>query len=119
MGAVESADMNGGKQAPTPRIVRFGAFEADLNSGEVRSEGRPVKLQGKPFRLLAFLLERPGTVVTREELHAALWPNGTFVDFEYGVNTAIKKIRVALEIRPITRSSSRPFRGEAIDSSRR
>ena len=96
MGAVESADMNGGKQALTPRIVRFGAFEADLDSGEVRSEGRPVKLQGKPFRLLAFLLERPGTVVTREELHAALWPNGTFVDFEYGVNTAIKKIRVAL-----------------------
>ena len=55
-----------------------------------------IKLQDQPFRLLALLLERPGVIVTREELRAALWPDGSFVDFEYGVNTAVKKVCYAL-----------------------
>src|SRR5215475_5611129 len=79
-----------------PRAVRFGVFEADLAAGELRKEGLPVKLQEQPFRLLVLLLEQPGVVVTREEVRAALWPDGSFVDFEHGVNTAIKKVRFAL-----------------------
>ncbi len=89
-------DMSEGEQGPKSRIVRFGIFEADLDLGELRREGWPVKLQDQPCRLLTLLLERPGAVVTREELRAALWPDGSFVDFEYGVNTAIKKVRSAL-----------------------
>jgi len=88
--------MSGDEQRDGRRIVRFGVFEADLAAGELHREGALVKLQDQPFRLLALLLERPGTVVTREELRAALWPDGSFVDFEYGVNTAIKKLRYAL-----------------------
>ena len=78
------------------RVVRFGVFEADLAAGELRREGSLVKLQGQPFRLLVLLLERPGAIITREEVRAALWADGSFVDFEYGVNTAIKKVRYAL-----------------------
>ena len=88
--------MGGDEQRDGPRTVRFGVFEADLDGGELRREGTLVKLQGQPFRLLALLLEHPGATVTREELRAALWPDGSFVDFEYGVNTAIKKLRYAL-----------------------
>src|ERR1017187_3233656 len=88
--------MGGDEQRDGPRTVRFGVFEADLDGGELRREGTLVKLQGQPFRLLALLLEHPGAIVTREELRAALWPDGSFVDFEYGVNTAIKKLRYAL-----------------------
>jgi len=77
-------------------IVRFGLFEADVKAGELRREGQLIKLQDQPFRLLVLLLEHAGEVVTREELRAALWPDGTLVDFEYGVNTAIKKLRQAL-----------------------
>src|SRR5436190_17811615 len=79
-----------------PRVVLFGVFEADLGAGELRREGTQVKLQEQPFRLLVLLLERPGALITREEVRAALWPDGSFVDFEYGVNTAIKKVRFAL-----------------------
>jgi Tol biopolymer transport system component/DNA-binding winged helix-turn-helix (wHTH) protein len=89
-------NMSGDEQRDLPRIVRFGIFEADLAAGELRREGTILKLQDQPFRLLALLLERPGVIVTREELRAALWPDGSFVDFEYGVNTAIKKVRYAL-----------------------
>ena len=64
--------------------------------GELRKRGRTVKLQGQPFQILAMLLRRPGEVVSREELQQALWPSGTFVEFEHGVNTAIRKIREAL-----------------------
>ena len=89
--------MSRDEQRDAPRMVRFGAFEADLIAGELRREGRFVKLQDQPFRLLALMLEHPGEIVTREEVRAALWPDGSFVDFEDGVNTAIKKVRYALD----------------------
>jgi cholera toxin transcriptional activator len=88
--------MNGDEQRDLARIVRFGVFEADLAAGELRREGTLVKLQDQPFRLLAILPKHPGAIVTREEFRAALWPDGSFVDFEYGVNTAIRKLRYAL-----------------------
>ena len=81
---------------PAPRIVRFGIFEADPQAGELRRNGLKVKLSGQPFQILAMLLERPGGVVTREELQKKLWPDGTFVDFDHSLNTAINKIREAL-----------------------
>jgi eukaryotic-like serine/threonine-protein kinase len=77
-------------------VVRFGLFEADLGTGELRKNGVKVKLQELPFRLLAALLERPGEIVTREELQAKLWPGGTFVDYERGLGTALNKVREAL-----------------------
>jgi TolB-like protein/DNA-binding winged helix-turn-helix (wHTH) protein/Tfp pilus assembly protein PilF len=77
--------------------VRFGAFQADLRSGELRKDGIKVKLEGQPFQVLAALLERPGQLVTREELQKQLWPDETFVDFEQGINAAVKRLRVALE----------------------
>jgi TolB-like protein/DNA-binding winged helix-turn-helix (wHTH) protein/Tfp pilus assembly protein PilF len=77
-------------------IVRFGAFEADLSSGEIHKHGHKIKLQEQPFQVLVMLLERPGTVITREELRARLWPADTFVDFDTSLNSAIKKLRDAL-----------------------
>ena len=77
-------------------VVRFGTFEVNLRSGELRKGGVRIKLHGQPFEILAMMLERPGQVVTREELRQRLWPTDTFVDFDHGVNTAIKKLRAAL-----------------------
>ena len=77
--------------------VRFGPFEADLRSGELSRDGRKVPLQDKPFHILALLVERPGELVTRDELRQRLWPADTFVDFEHGLNTAVKKLRQGLE----------------------
>jgi Tol biopolymer transport system component/DNA-binding winged helix-turn-helix (wHTH) protein len=88
--------MGGDEQRDGPHIVRFGIFEADLAAGELRRESRIVKLQDQPFRLLALLLEQPGVIVSRERLRAALWPDDSFIDFEVGLNTAIKKVRYAL-----------------------
>jgi len=79
-----------------PTVVRFGAYEADLLSGELRKSGIRLKLQDRPFQILAILLEHPGLVVTREQLQKRLWPEDTFVDFEHGLNTAINKLRDAL-----------------------
>jgi DNA-binding winged helix-turn-helix (wHTH) protein/tetratricopeptide (TPR) repeat protein len=79
------------------RNVRFGSFEVDLTSCEVRKDGRKIKLQEKPFQILAILLDRPGELVTREEFRQKLWPSDTFVDFEQGINTAVKKLREALQ----------------------
>ena len=76
--------------------LRFGVFELDLRSGELRKHGLRVRLQEQPFRLLEMLLEHPGEVVTREELQKRLWPADTFVDFDHGLNKAINKIREAL-----------------------
>lgn len=76
--------------------VRFGAFEADLRSGELRKHGMKIKLQDQPFQILAMLLERPGEIVTREELRRKLWSADTFVDFDVGLNAAIKRLRDAL-----------------------
>jgi TolB-like protein/DNA-binding winged helix-turn-helix (wHTH) protein len=80
----------------TGRRVRTGLFEIDLGCGEVHKAGRKVSLQEQPFRVLGVLLERPGEVVTREELHARLWSADTYVGFDEGLNTAIRKLRVAL-----------------------
>jgi Tol biopolymer transport system component/DNA-binding winged helix-turn-helix (wHTH) protein len=77
------------------RLVRFGAFEADLRTGELRKDGVKLKFSGQPFQVLAILLERPGDVVTREELQKRLWPD-TFVDVERNLNTAVNKIREVL-----------------------
>lgn len=78
------------------RLIRFGAFEVDLRSGELRKDGRNLKLHGQPFQVLAALLEKPGELVTREELQKKLWPDDTFVDFDHSLNTAINKIRETL-----------------------
>src|SRR5437870_8276986 len=74
----------------------FGAFEVDLEAGEVRKHGIRLKLQEQPFQVLALLLRRPGQVVTREELRTQLWSADTFVDFEHGLHSAINKLREAL-----------------------
>ena len=79
----------------SPRLVRFGIFEVDLQAGELRKAGLRLKLTGQPFQVLAILLERPGDVVTREELQKRLWPD-TFVDVDHNLNTAINKIREVL-----------------------
>jgi len=76
--------------------IRFAVFELDLESAELRKHGIKIKLQQKPFQILALLLERPGEVVTREELQQRLWPSDVFVDFESGLNNAVKKLRAAL-----------------------
>jgi TolB-like protein/DNA-binding winged helix-turn-helix (wHTH) protein/Tfp pilus assembly protein PilF len=76
--------------------LRFGLFEADLASGELFKHGRLIHIQEQPFRILAMLLERPGEVVSREEVRKKLWPEGTFVDFDEGLDTALKKLRQAL-----------------------
>jgi DNA-binding winged helix-turn-helix (wHTH) protein len=78
------------------RVVRFGVFEADLAAGELRKNGVRVRLQEQPFQVLALLLERPGDVVTREDVRQKLWPADTFVDFDHSLNTAINKLREAL-----------------------
>jgi TolB-like protein/DNA-binding winged helix-turn-helix (wHTH) protein/Tfp pilus assembly protein PilF len=78
------------------RVLRFGNFEMDLRAGELYQQGRKVKLQEQPFRVLAMLLERPGELVTRQELQGRLWPADTFVDWDHGLNVAIKKVRDAL-----------------------
>ena len=76
--------------------IRFGVFEVDLRTGELRKNGVRVRLQQQPFQVLAVLLERPGEVVGREELQKKLWPADTFVDFDHGLNKVINKIREAL-----------------------
>jgi cholera toxin transcriptional activator len=78
------------------KIVRFGVFEVDLSTGELRKSGVKMRLQGQPIQILTLLLDRPGDVVTREELRQKLWPSDTFVDFDHSVNTAINKVREAL-----------------------
>ncbi|HEY1263822.1 MAG TPA: winged helix-turn-helix domain-containing protein [Terriglobales bacterium] len=78
------------------RLLRFGAFEADLTAGELRKNGARLRLQEQPFQLLALLLQRPGEVVTREEVRQRLWSSDTFVDFDHSLNTAVNKIREAL-----------------------
>ena len=78
------------------RILRFGSFEANLQAGELRKQGLKVRLQDQPFQILVMLLERPGELVTRQEIHQNLWPADTFVDFDHGLNNAINRLREAL-----------------------
>jgi DNA-binding winged helix-turn-helix (wHTH) protein len=79
-----------------PAIVRFDVFEIDLQAGELRKEGRKVKVQEQPFRVLSLLLQRWGQIVTREELREQLWPVDTFVDFDHGLNSAVARLRDGL-----------------------
>src|SRR5467141_5456272 len=76
--------------------VRFGVFEVDLRSGELHKQSIKIKLHDQPFQVLAMLLEHPGELVTREQLHQRLWPSDTFVDFDVGLNSAIKRLRDSL-----------------------
>ncbi len=78
------------------RVLRFGAFEFNIQASELRKRGLRIKLGGQPVSVLAMLLERPGEVITREDLQKRLWPAGTYVDFEHSVNSAIKRLRHAL-----------------------
>jgi len=81
----------------TPLTLRFGVFELDSRAGELRKKGMKIRLQGQPVDILAMLLEHPGETVTREELQKKLWPAETFVDFEQGLNNAMKRLRAALD----------------------
>ena len=82
--------------ASNKKTYRFGLYEADVASGELRKNGSKLRLQEQPFQVLVSLLERPGEVLTREELRLRLWPADTFVDFDHSLNTAINKLRDAL-----------------------
>ncbi|HEX6804134.1 MAG TPA: winged helix-turn-helix domain-containing protein [Terriglobales bacterium] len=86
-------NMQGPNSSPT---VRFDAFEVDFRAGVLRRDGRPVKLQEQPFRILSVIVRRPGELVTRDELRQMLWPADTFVDFDHGLNSAVARLRDAL-----------------------
>ena len=78
------------------RVARFGVFEVDLYARELRKSGVRIKLQQQPFQILVCLLERPGSIVTREELIEQLWPDGTVIEYEHSLATSVNKIRQAL-----------------------
>ncbi|MEW6323680.1 MAG: winged helix-turn-helix domain-containing protein, partial [Acidobacteriota bacterium] len=78
------------------RLVAFGVYEVDLASGELRRQGRLVRLQQQPFEVLRALVERPGDLVTRDELQRRLWPDGVTVEFETALNKSVAKLRDAL-----------------------
>lgn len=82
--------------AQQPRIVRFGSFEADIYTRELRKHGMKLKVQEQPFQVLAMLLAHPGELVTREEIRSKLWPEDTFIDFDHGLNAAVRRLRDAL-----------------------
>jgi DNA-binding winged helix-turn-helix (wHTH) protein len=77
-------------------IVRFGAFELDNEGGELRRDGARIRLQDQPLQILRVLLEHPGKIIARKELRQKIWPSDTFVDFDHGINNAIKRLREAL-----------------------
>lgn len=85
-----------GTSTASTRIIRFGVFEVDLNAAELRKGGLRVKLPEQPFQILTVLLEKPGELVTREELRNRLWQSDTFVDFDHGVNNAVMRLREVL-----------------------
>src|SRR6267378_2496583 len=85
-----------GTPATSARIVRFGIFEVDLNALELRKHGLRLKLPEQPFQILALLLERPGEIITRDELRNRLWQTDTFVDFDHGLNNAVMRLREVL-----------------------
>jgi len=84
------------KVSSSLRTVRFGVFEVDFGARDLRRQGVKIKLQEQPFQILQMLLECPGQVVSREELRQRIWPVDTFVDFDHGLYSAIKKLREAL-----------------------
>src|SRR5246500_5174327 len=77
-------------------IVRFGAYELDHQAGELRKDGVRIRLQEQPLQILRILLQQPGRIVAREDLRQKIWPSDTFVDFDHGINNAIKRLREAL-----------------------
>src|SRR5258708_22378367 len=79
-----------------PQVLQFGVFQVDVRAGELRKNGVKLKLQEQPCRVLCLLLEHPGEVISRDELRNRLWPADTFVDFDHGLNAAIKRLRDAL-----------------------
>src|SRR5215467_5998437 len=79
-----------------PEAVRFGVYELDPRAGELRRGGVKIKIQEQPYQVLSLLLEKPGEVVSREELKRRLWPADTFVDFDHSLNAAIKRLRDVL-----------------------
>jgi len=83
--------------SPASRQIRFGEFILDLDTAELRKNGSHSTLQGQPFQILQILVERPGSLVTRDELKKRLWPSDTFVDFDQGLNKAVKRLREALK----------------------
>jgi len=85
-----------GDLSSSPSVVRFGEFELDQHSGELRRNGIKVRLQEQPLRILQILLEQHGKLVPREELQERIWPADTFVDFDHGINNAIKRLRETL-----------------------
>ena len=103
--------------------MRVGAYELDPHSRELRDGATRIRLQGQPFEILRALLERPGDVVTRAELRDRLWPNGTFVDFEHSLNSAIKRLRAALGddagrptfVETVPRCGYRYIAGQSVD----
>lgn len=121
--------------ADSTQIVRFGEFELDLCTGELRTNGQRLILQEKPFQLLTVLLERPGELVSREELIKRLWPVGTFIDFDLGLNKTVNRLREALNdsaeqphlietfpkrgyrfAAPVTRNGARPAEPPMVDN---
>src|SRR4051812_22661238 len=84
-------------QTPHAHVCRFGVFELDINSGELRRHGLKIRLPEQCFQILRALLDRPGEVVTRDHLRQLLWTSNTFVDFEVGLNSAVRKLRAALD----------------------
>ena len=83
--------------ANSPRRLRTGLYEVDLAGGQISRDGRPVPVQEQPFRVLALLMERPGELVSREEIQARLWPADTYVSFDEGLNTAVRKLRLVFQ----------------------
>ena len=84
----------------TQQLLRFGVFELNLGTEELRKDGTPVKLAPQPFAILALLASRSGQLVTREDIQKQIWGDGTYVDFEHGLNQCIKQIRTALSDNP-------------------
>jgi DNA-binding winged helix-turn-helix (wHTH) protein len=83
--------------APTKaRLIRFGALELDVRAGELRKHGVRLRLGEQPLRILLMLLEHPGQIVSRDEIRQRLWPNNTIVEFDHGINAAIRRLRAAL-----------------------
>src|SRR5580704_2568268 len=84
------------RNAPPPHIARFGPFELDVRAAQLRKHGIRVRLHEQPFRILVMLVSRPGEVVLREDIRETLWPNGTVVEFDRGINSAMQRLRDAL-----------------------
>ncbi len=89
-----------GRGVSPPSMIHFGAFELDLRAAELRKNGHRIRLQEQPFQILVELLERPGQVVSREEIRNKLWPNNTIVEFDHSINAAVKRLRDALQDSP-------------------